>query len=89
MAIGLYAALVGCSFSEVLAIAANHDGDSDSTASITGQLRGAFAGLSDLPDAWTRRLDLHCPMTWLIREFLRRNGSSPFDTQRPSTLQGS
>ena len=59
LAIGLYAALVGRSFPEVLAIAANHDGDSDSIASIAGQLRGAFEGLSDLPDAWTGRLDVH------------------------------
>jgi ADP-ribosylglycohydrolase len=36
LAIGLYAALVGGSFIEALAVAANHDGDSDSTASIAG-----------------------------------------------------
>lgn len=70
LAIGLYAALAGGSFAEVLAIAANHDGDSDSTASIAGQLRGAFEGLSDLPDAWTRRLDVHRPMTRQIAAFL-------------------
>ena len=84
MAIGLYAALVGGSFAEALAIAANHDGDSDSTASIAGQLRGAFAGLSDLPDAWTRRLDVHRPMTRLIRELLRRNRLAPSGAQNSS-----
>jgi ADP-ribosylglycohydrolase len=39
--IGPYAALAGDSFAETLAIAANHDGDSDSTASIAGHLYGA------------------------------------------------
>jgi ADP-ribosyl-[dinitrogen reductase] hydrolase len=62
LAIGLYSALAGNSFSEVLAIGANHDGDSDSTASIAGQLYGAWKGLSDLPNAWVRRLDVFEPM---------------------------
>jgi ADP-ribosyl-[dinitrogen reductase] hydrolase len=44
LAIGLYRALAGGSFAETLAIAANHDGDSDSTASIAGQLCGAWHG---------------------------------------------
>lgn len=49
LAIGIYAALQGRDFPEVLAIAANHDGDSDSTASIAGQLYGAWRGLATLP----------------------------------------
>ena len=58
LAIGIYAALVGRSFAEVIAIAANHDGDSDSTASIAGQIYGAWKGLGDLPNDWVRRLDV-------------------------------
>jgi ADP-ribosylglycohydrolase len=58
LAIGLYSALVGRSFPEVLSIAANHDGDSDSTASIAGQLYGAANGLADLPNQWVRELDI-------------------------------
>jgi ADP-ribosyl-[dinitrogen reductase] hydrolase len=58
LAIGLYSALVGRTFSEVLSIAANHDGDSDSTASIAGQLYGAANGLADLPNQWVRQLDI-------------------------------
>jgi ADP-ribosylglycohydrolase len=34
LAVGIYAALAGQTFREVFAIAANHDGDSDCTASI-------------------------------------------------------
>ena len=40
LAIGLYAALSGTSSVEAICIAANHSGDSDSTASIAGQLWG-------------------------------------------------
>jgi ADP-ribosyl-[dinitrogen reductase] hydrolase len=63
LAIGLYAALVGQSFPEVLAIASNHDGDSDSTASIAGQLFGAWMGITDLPHSWVRKLDILHPLT--------------------------
>ena len=62
LAIALYAALSGNSFKSVLAIGANHDGDSDSTASIAGQLYGAWKGLSELPNAWVQRLDVFEPM---------------------------
>jgi ADP-ribosyl-[dinitrogen reductase] hydrolase len=68
LAIGLYSALAGRSFPEVLSIAANHDGDSDSTASIAGQLYGASKGLADLPNAWIRRLDVLDIMLGLMRQ---------------------
>lgn len=41
LAIGVYAALKAESFMDAIIIAANHDGDSDSTASIAGQIWGA------------------------------------------------
>jgi ADP-ribosylglycohydrolase/protein-tyrosine phosphatase len=58
LAIAVYAASRSHSFSDVLAIAANHSGDSDSTASLAGQLFGAQHGLEALPHAWIRRLDV-------------------------------
>jgi ADP-ribosyl-[dinitrogen reductase] hydrolase len=59
VAIAAYAALTGGgSFEDVVARAANHDGDSDSTASIAGQLWGAAHGAGALPHAWVRRLDV-------------------------------
>jgi ADP-ribosyl-[dinitrogen reductase] hydrolase len=70
LAIGVYAALVGRSFPEVLAIASNHDGDSDSTASIAGQLYGAWRGLADLPHAWMRRLDVTNLIAMLISKIV-------------------
>ncbi len=67
LAIGLYSAAAGKSFPEVLSIAANHDGDSDSTASIAGQLYGAANGLADLPNQWVRRLDVLTILLGLVR----------------------
>ena len=58
VAIAAYAALTGGSFEDVVARAANHDGDSDSTAAIAGQLWGAAHGAGALPHAWARRLDV-------------------------------
>jgi ADP-ribosylglycohydrolase len=70
LAIALYSALVGGSFAEVLSIASNHDGDSDSTASIAGQLCGASKGLADLPNQWVRQLDVLDILLRLIRQEL-------------------
>ncbi len=58
LAIGLYAAR--CHEREYLAavrLAANHDGDSDSTASIAGALIGARLGLASIPRSWYQRLE--------------------------------
>jgi len=68
LAIGLYSALRAESFPQALSIAANHDGDSDSTASIAGQLYGASHGLADLPNQWIRRLDVLEILLGLVRK---------------------
>lgn len=39
-------------FSRALTLAANHDGDSDSTASIAGQIVGAWVGLDQIASRW-------------------------------------
>ena len=49
LAIAVYAVLSASSFEEAVTIAANHDGDSDSTASIAGQIYGAWHGESVVP----------------------------------------
>lgn len=58
LAIGIYAFLSARDFRDALSRATNHDGDSDSTAAIAGQLWGAKRGLSDIPHEWVRRLDV-------------------------------
>ena len=62
LAIGLYAALAASSFAGCIELAANHDGDSDSTASIAGQLYGARHGLAALPAEAVYRLDVLEPL---------------------------
>ncbi len=62
LAIGIYAALVGDDLADVIAIAANHDGDSDSTASIAGQIYGAWKGVLSLPDYQDTITDVHAIM---------------------------
>ena len=52
LAIALYGVLVSSSFREAIRVAANHDGDSNSTASIAGQIWGAAYGLDELPPNW-------------------------------------
>jgi ADP-ribosylglycohydrolase len=62
LAIGLYAAMSTDRFEDCLALAANHDGDSDSTASIAGQLFGACHGLLALPVEPVHRIDVLEPL---------------------------
>ena len=58
LAVGLHAAATASSFSEAIEVASNHDGDSDSTASIAGQLYGARHGLGVLPAEVVYRVDV-------------------------------
>ena len=58
LAIGVYAAGAAASFEDAVRFAANHDGDSDSTASIAGQLYGVRHGVLCIPHAWVRRVDV-------------------------------
>lgn len=71
LAIGLYAALSAENFVEAIRIAANHSGDSDSTASITGQFWGAMHGLDGISHVWVSSLDVLLPLLHLARQFLR------------------
>lgn len=58
LAIALYSVLATSDFEHAMRVSANHDGDSDSTASIAGQLLGARDGLARMPWAWVRDLDV-------------------------------
>lgn len=58
LAISLYCALVAGSFSEGVLMAVNHDGDSDSTGSITGNLLGTMLGVQAIPSQWLEPLEL-------------------------------
>jgi len=70
LAIGIYAALSAESFVEAIQIATNHSGDSDSTASIAGQLWGAMNGMDGMPHVWVSALDVLSPLLHLARQLL-------------------
>jgi ADP-ribosylglycohydrolase len=82
LAIGLYAALVAPSFEAAIRIAANHSGDSDSTASIAGQLYGVWKGLDGLPHRWVRPVDVLDPLLELMARLLAPRDQPPTETAR-------
>jgi len=58
LAISIYCSLVARNFTEGVILAVNHDGDSDSTGSITGNLLGAVYGVKAIPPTWLAPLEL-------------------------------
>lgn len=58
LAISVYSALVAKDFEQAIVIAVNHDGDSDSTGAITGNILGAMQGTSVIPERWLKPLEL-------------------------------
>jgi ADP-ribosyl-[dinitrogen reductase] hydrolase len=55
-------------------MAANHDGDSNSTASIAGQLYGAWHGVRAIPHRWVRRIDVIDPIWELTHDLIAASG---------------
>lgn len=76
LAVGLHAAATAASFSEAIEVASNHDGDSDSTASIAGQLYGAKHGLAALPSDAVHRVDVLEPLLEVFGEWNRVRAES-------------
>ncbi len=59
LAIGVYCALAaGKDFKKGITLAVNHDGDSDSTGAITGNLLGALLGTTAIPGQYLAELEL-------------------------------
>lgn len=59
LAIAIYSALVADDLEDAVIIAVNHDGDSDSTGAIAGNLLGARDGAAAIPPRWLKSLELH------------------------------
>ena len=57
LAISLYCALCAGDFESGVVLAVNHDGDSDSTGAITGNLLGAIMGAESIPSRWLAPLE--------------------------------
>jgi len=59
LGIAVYCALKHRSdFKRALIAAVNHDGDSDSTGAITGNILGAYLGLKEIPEDWVQKVEL-------------------------------
>ena len=68
LAISIYCALVARDFKQGVILAVNHDGDSDSTGSITGNLLGAKLGVKAIPSDWLEPLELREVITELAND---------------------
>lgn len=58
LAIALYSTLREEEFTQALAVSVNHNGDSDSTGAICGNLLGARDGMAVIPATWLSQLEM-------------------------------
>ncbi len=58
LAIAIYCALCSKDFESGVVLAVNHDGDSDSTGAIAGNILGALHGVDAIPSRWLEPLEL-------------------------------
>ncbi len=73
LAISVFCALkYQCDFRKALIAAVNHDGDSDSTGAITGNILGAYLGLSAIPEEWIEQVELGPVLTQMADDLLTR-----------------
>src|SRR5690606_24902080 len=70
LSISIYCALVARDFTEGVTLAVNHDGDSDSTGAIVGNLLGAMYGARAIPSNWLEPLELRDAITELAEDLL-------------------
>lgn len=69
LAIAVYCAMVHADdFVAGVRLAANHSGDSDATAAMTGNLLGAMLGRAAIPESWLERLELREEIEALARD---------------------
>ena len=66
----MYCALVATDLQEALVIAVNHDGDSDSTGAIAGNLLGAHWGEEAIPASLLEPLELRDVITQVADDLL-------------------
>ncbi len=71
LAIAVYCAMkYPHDLSKALIAAVNHDGDSDSTGAITGNILGAYLGVGAIPGDWLAKLELREVITELADDLL-------------------
>lgn len=77
LAIALYAALVTDDPNEALLLSVNHGGDSDSTASMCGNLVGALHGVGELRPDWVERVQFREVIDQMIDDWATETGPNP------------
>ncbi|MFS0864386.1 ADP-ribosylglycohydrolase family protein [Fredinandcohnia sp. 179-A 10B2 NHS] len=71
LAISIYCSLVNeTDFEKAVIHAVNHDGDSDSTGAITGNILGAYLGVSRIPPQWQDAVELNDVITNVADDLL-------------------
>ena len=68
LAISIYCSLMAKSFRHGIIMSVNHDGDSDSTGSIAGNMLGAIYGVKAIPSEWLDPLELRAVITELTED---------------------
>lgn len=71
LAIAINAVLTTKCLQEAIIVAANHDGDSDTTASMAGNLAGALYGVSAIPQRWIEKVEMRSEITQIARKLCR------------------
>lgn len=78
LAIAVYCALkYPTDFRSALIAAVNHDGDSDSTGAITGNILGASLGISCIPPEWIDKVELKDEILQVADDLLTRYQEGP------------
>lgn len=90
LAIGVYCALkCATDTKKALLLAVNHDGDSDSTGAICGNILGAWKGVDALPKEWVERIEGREILAQIIDDLHRGPDQSPdWNRRYPLTDQG-
>jgi ADP-ribosylglycohydrolase len=77
LAIALYSALVTDDPNEALLISVNHGGDSDSTASMCGNLVGALHGIDKIRPDWVERVQFRDVVDQMVEDWETETGANP------------
>lgn len=73
IAISIYCALKSPeNYENALIMAVNHNGDSDSTGAITGNILGAYLGIDKIPDKWKNAVELNSELKQLAMDLYNK-----------------
>ena len=83
LAIAIYCALkYQDDFRKAVQAAVNHDGDSDSTGAITGNIIGLYRGLAEIPEDWIETVELKDVLIQMADDLLTDDDEQSVDLKR-------